>query len=84
MTDHAELPIPDYDHLPVGSLTHRIRSLDAGGLATLLDYERAHGDRLPVVQLLSRRLDALPLATRPSPRVVPLRPAAGARPTGGQ
>ena len=59
MTDHAELPIPDYDHLPVGSLTHRIRSLDAGGLATLLDYERAHGDRLPVVQLLSRRLDAL-------------------------
>jgi hypothetical protein len=59
MTDHAELPIPDYDHLPVGSLTHRIRSLDAGGLATLLDYERAHGDRRPVVQLVGARNRAL-------------------------
>ena len=59
MTDHAELPIPDYDHLPVGSLTHRIRTLDADGLAALLEYEQAHGDRLPVVQLLSHRLDAV-------------------------
>jgi hypothetical protein len=59
MTDREALPIPDYDHLPAGSLTHRIRSLDADGLAALLDYERAHGDRLPVVQLLSQRLDAL-------------------------
>ena len=43
----------------MGSLTHRVRSLDVGGLAVPLDYERAHGDRLPVVQLLSRRLDLL-------------------------
>ena len=53
------LPLPDYDHLPVGSLTHRIRSLDATQLETLLAYEREHGDRLPVVEILEARLEAV-------------------------
>ncbi|HYJ74674.1 MAG TPA: hypothetical protein VEV65_03700 [Kineosporiaceae bacterium] len=57
MTEPAALPIPDYDHLPVGDLGHRIRSLDADALETLLGYEREHADRLPVVQVLSTRLD---------------------------
>ena len=35
MADHVELPVPDYDHLPLGSLTHRIRLLDADGLVAL-------------------------------------------------
>ena len=56
---HDELPLPDYDHLPLGSLEGRIRSLDADGLAALLAYERAHGDRLPVTLLLERRLEAV-------------------------
>ena len=56
---HDELPLPDYDHLPVGSLESRIRSLDADALQSLLDYERAHGDRLPVVQILETRLEAV-------------------------
>ena len=56
---HDELPLPDYDHLPLGSLEGRIRSLDADGLTALLSYERAHGDRLPVTQLLERRLEAV-------------------------
>jgi hypothetical protein len=56
---HEDLPIPDYDHLPIGDLGHRIRSLDAGGLGALLAYERAHGNRLPVVQVLQSRLDAV-------------------------
>ena len=56
---HDELPLPDYDHLPLGSLEGRIRSLDADGLSALLAYERAHGDRLPVTLLLERRLDAV-------------------------
>jgi hypothetical protein len=56
---HDELPLPDYDHLPLGSLEGRIRSLDADGLEALLDYERAHGNRLPVVQVLERRLEAV-------------------------
>lgn len=52
-----DLPIPDFDHLPVGDLGHRIRSLPAGDLETLLAYEQAHADRLPVVQLLGVRLE---------------------------
>ena len=54
---HEDLPIPDYDHLPVGDLGHRIRSLTADQLGTLLAYEQAHGDRLPVVQVLQTRLE---------------------------
>jgi hypothetical protein len=54
-----QLPIPDYDHLPLGSLTHRIRTLDVGQIVALLDHERAHADRLPVVQVLEQRLAAL-------------------------
>lgn len=56
---HDELPLPDYDHLPIGSLEGRIRSLDADGLEALLAYERAHGDRLPVTVLLENRLSAV-------------------------
>jgi hypothetical protein len=67
MTDsRTELPIPDYDHLPVGSLGHRIRSLDADGLTALLTYERAHGDRIQVVQLMEARLAALQAGAEPS------------------
>jgi hypothetical protein len=55
MDDSANLPLPDYDHLPVGSLQHRIRTLDADGVAALLDYEQAHGRRFNVVQLPALR-----------------------------
>jgi hypothetical protein len=54
---HDELPLPDYDHLPLSSLEQRIRSLDADGLAALLAYERTHAARLPAVQVLERRLE---------------------------
>jgi hypothetical protein len=71
-----ELPLPDYDNLPVGSIESRIRTLDVAGLRTLLDHEKEHADRPLVVQILERRLDALssgeaepsggsPLATAP-------------------
>ena len=56
---HDELPLPDYDHLPIGSLEGRIRSLDTDGLTALLAYERAHGNRLKVTLLLQNRLDAV-------------------------
>ena len=61
-----ELPIPDYDHLPLGSLTHRIRSLDAGGLAQLIGYENQHGSRAPVLQVLQARMQALQQGAEPS------------------
>ncbi len=59
MTEHDTLPLPDYDHLPIGGLTSRVRTLDAAGVQTLLEYERAHGNRLPVVEVLENRLRAL-------------------------
>jgi hypothetical protein len=59
VTDRTELPLPDYDHLPEGSLAHRIRSLPTPDLRRLLDYEQEHGNRVAVVQLLTRRLHAL-------------------------
>jgi hypothetical protein len=66
MTARDQLPIPDYDHLAVGTLAHQIRSLDASGLQALLDYEKAHGNRLPVVQVLERRFGELQDGDEPS------------------
>jgi hypothetical protein len=59
VTDRTDLPVPDYDHLPEGSLAHRIRSLPVEDLRRLLDYEQQHGNRLPVVQLLQQRMHAV-------------------------
>jgi|1185.fasta_scaffold259189_2 hypothetical protein len=55
--DNGALPLADFDHLQVGDLAHRIRSLDESQLETLLRHEREHGDRVPVVQALQARLD---------------------------
>ncbi|MBW4718736.1 hypothetical protein [Saccharothrix obliqua] len=49
-------PIRDYDHLTLGDLRHRIRSLSAEELRQVLDHERRHGDRTPVTELLTTRL----------------------------
>lgn len=61
-----DLPIADYDHLPIGGLGHRIRSLTADELRQLLEFERAHGKRLPAVQLMEQRLRALDAGATPS------------------
>ena len=66
MPHHDELPLPDYDHLPTGSLESRIRSLDADQLQALLTYEREHGDRLPVVTVLEARLRAVQAGAEPT------------------
>jgi hypothetical protein len=66
MTEHDQLPLPDYDHLPIGGLTSRIRTLDAAGLQTLLDYEKAHGNRLQVVEVMRNRLRSLQEGAQPS------------------
>jgi hypothetical protein len=83
--DRDQLPLPDYDHLPIGSLEGRLRSLDQPSLEALLTYERAHGDRLPVVRLIQRRIEAVaggaelsggsPLAATPEVQQAP--PATG-------
>jgi hypothetical protein len=66
MTDHDELPLPDYDHLQGGALASRIRALDAAGVQTLLDYERSHANRVQVVSLMEHRLGALREGAQPS------------------
>ncbi|BDZ44801.1 hypothetical protein GCM10025866_07100 [Naasia aerilata] len=64
--DHDALPLPDYDHLPIGSLASHISALSADEVGVLLDYERAHGNRLPVTQVLEHRLEALQDGAEPS------------------
>jgi hypothetical protein len=56
---HHELPLPDYDQLPTGSIESRIRTLGEKDVRTLYDYERAHANRVQVVQIIERRLVAL-------------------------
>jgi hypothetical protein len=66
MTEHDQLPLPDYDHLPVAGLTSRIRTLDAQGLETLLGYERAHANRVQVITIMENRLQSLRDGAQPS------------------
>ncbi|MDN0199118.1 hypothetical protein [Streptomyces sp. S.PNR 29] len=68
MADPARntLPLPDYDHLPIGSLESRIRSLGVEEVEELLAYERSHADRLPVTELLSSRLEQLQAGAQPT------------------
>ena len=81
---HDSLPLPDYDHLTLGSLEARIKTLDREGVERLLAFERAHGNRLPVIQVLERRTEALQHGAQPtggSPDA--LVPEAAGEPTGG-
>ncbi|MCZ9336238.1 hypothetical protein NGM37_00435, partial [Streptomyces sp. TRM76130] len=57
---------PDYDHLPLGSLESRMRSLSADEVEELLAYERSHADRLPVTELLASRLERLRAGAAPT------------------
>lgn len=62
-----QLPLPDFDELPLGALGHRIRSLTEDELRQLLEHERAHAARVPVTELLTGRLDELQRGAVPSP-----------------
>lgn len=63
----SDLPLPDYDALSTGDIEHRIRSLPADSLERLVDYEREHADRTPVLELLRARLDQLAAGGELSP-----------------
>lgn len=64
--DRDHLPVPDYDHLPLGELRHRIRSLDVSAVSDLIQFETAHGNRLPVLEVLRTRRTDLEAGTQPS------------------
>jgi hypothetical protein len=64
--DRNSLPLEDYDHVPLGDLTSRVRSLDADGISALIVYEREHAKRTPVLTMLEARLTALREGAEPS------------------
>ena len=65
---HADdLPLADYDQLSLGDLRGRIRSLEEGQLRMLFDHESAHGNRIPVLEVLHARLNELHHGAEPSP-----------------
>jgi hypothetical protein len=66
MAHSDELPIPDYDQLPLTELRHRVRSLDDGQLKTLFDHETAHGNRIPVLEVLHARSKEIHHGAEPS------------------
>ena len=56
---HDDLPLPDYDHMTLGSLRGRMRSLSVDQLVQIRAYEKAHADRLPIVTMLDNRIAKL-------------------------
>jgi hypothetical protein len=65
---HDELPLPDYDHMTLGSLRGRLRSLTVDQLVAVREYEKAHADRLPVITLVDNRIAKLAVeGGEPSP-----------------
>lgn len=57
--EHDDLPLADYDHMTLGSLRGRLRSLSLEQLGQIRAYEKAHADRLPVVTMLDNRIAKL-------------------------
>ncbi|MFG3660559.1 hypothetical protein [Streptomyces sp. NPDC047706] len=62
----SALPLPDYDHLPIGGLEARVRSLTLEEIEELLAYERMHADRAPATELLTARLEQLKAGAEPT------------------
>ena len=82
--DRTDLPIPDYDHLPVGDVAHRVHALDAAGIEALLSYEREHGARQPVITVLENRRTQLEQGAKPSTGSADAPSAAAPPPPQGQ
>lgn len=61
-----DLPLTDYDQLPITELRHRIRALDEPQLRTLFEHETEHGNRIPVLEVLHARLRELTHGAEPS------------------
>lgn len=55
MTSSEGLPIPDYDHLLLSDIEHRLEALDAGSVDRLLEHERAYAARPAAIVLLEQR-----------------------------
>lgn len=54
-----EPPVPGYDGMSVANIETRARAMDEQGVLELLDHERAHANRIQVVQMLEHRVEML-------------------------
>ncbi len=54
-----DLPLEDFDHMSGPQLRGRLRKLDRVELVQLLDYERAHANRVGIILMLENRLTKL-------------------------
>lgn len=81
--DRDNLPLADYDHLPISALRDRIRSLTSEEIEQLLTYEQAHGDRLPVVNIMQARLEQLEAGAIPTSGQHEVRPEQAPSPGSG-
>ena len=72
-----ELPLADYDHMTLGSLRGRMRSLSVEQLVEVRAYEKAHADRLPIMTMLDNRIAKLSL-TGTAAAATPATPASPA------
>jgi len=54
-----DIPLPNYDQLPVASLRARLRNLDVAQVKQLAEYERAHAGRADVIAMFERRMAKL-------------------------
>ena len=54
--DRETLPLPDLPTMSLGQLRGKLRVLDVQELATLLEYERGHGNRLPFITMMENRI----------------------------
>lgn len=66
MAADDQLPLPDYDELPINTLEHEIHALSTGEVQQLIDHEQRHGNRVPVLQLLRHRREQLAEGAQPS------------------
>lgn len=76
-------PIADYEGLPIGTLQHRIRSLDEEQMRELIAYEESHADRTGVLEFLKNRLRQLEEGAEPSEGDQSFQPETPGPPRGG-
>ena len=55
----ADLPLEDFDHMSGAAAARPAAHLDRVQLVQLLDYERAHANRVPIVLMLENRITKL-------------------------
>lgn len=88
MSNDDDLPIPNYDQLDLGDITHRIRSLTQSEVERLLEHERDTAHRVHVEEILRARALQLAEGAEPSggdpSNAPPVRGTAGGSPVNPQ